>query len=265
MDRDIIDNKLNARYTRLNNLTASIEKKLLNLPEGKLRIKNQGNSTYYYYVDKESTGNGTLISPTNTSMIIGLAQRSYLEKVLSAAYDEKKLIERFMKRFPNPSVEQVYEHQHPSRQKLITPIILPDNEYLEQWLNEPYVHKGFDEGMPYYETLNGERVRSKSEAQIADHLRAKNIPYKYECPLIVGNQTFHPDFTILRMSDRKELYYEHLGRMGDPDYARRNINKLNKYALNGYIQGVNLFTTMESAECPFDVRTLDRLIDNNFY
>ena len=264
MNKDDINNKLNARYKRLNNLSDSIEKKLLILPEGKIRIQHRKNSDYYYYVDKESNDNGMTVSAANTPFVRELAQRAYLQKVLRAAKDEQKLIEQFLRRFPNPSVEEVYKTLPEPRRKLITPVVLSDEEYIEQWLNRPYAPKGFNPGDPYYETLNGERVRSKSEAMIADHLKAKNIPYKYECPLIIGNKTFHPDFTILRVSDRTELYYEHLGKMGDPDYAARNIDKLNKYTLNGYVQGDRLFTTMESAGCPFDIRTLDRLIDSKF-
>ena len=264
MDKDLINKQLTARYKRLNKLTESIEKKLLILPEGKIRILRKHNTDYYYYVDKDSNDNGTIINSLNLPFAQGLAQRSYLQKVLRAANSEQKLIEQFIKRFPSPSVEQVYQTLPEPRQKLITPIILPDDQYIKQWLDTPYIHKGFSEGDPYYETLNGERVRSKSEAQIADHLKAKGIPYKYEYPLMVGNKLFHPDYTILRVSDRTELYYEHLGKMGDRDYAAKNISKLNLYALNGFIQGDRLFTTMESADCPFDVRVLDRMIEKNF-
>lgn len=264
MDKDQITRELNARYERLNTLTESIEKKLLVLPEGKIRILHKQNSDYYYYVDKDKNDNGTLINSNNLPFVKGVAQRSYLQKVLRAAKNEKKLIDQYMKRYPSPTVEQIYQTLPEHRRTLVTPVILPDEEYIEQWLNMPYPRKGFDEGAPYYASLNGERVRSKSEAQIADHLKVKGIPYKYECPLIVGTKIFHPDFTILRVSDRTELYYEHLGKMGDRDYAASSISRLNLYAVNGYIPGDRLFTTMESADCPFDVRVLDEMIDKNF-
>lgn len=207
MDKDLINKQLTERYKRLNKLTESIEKKLLILPEGKIRILRKHNSDYYYYVDKDSNDNGTIINSLNLPFAQGLAQRSYLQKVLRAANSEQKLIEQFIKRFPSPSVEQVYQTLPEPRQKLITPIILPDDQYIKQWLDTPYIHKGFSEGDPYY---------------------------------------------------------EHLGKMGDRDYAAKNISKLNLYALNGFIQGDRLFTTMESADCPFDVRVLDRMIEKNF-
>lgn len=53
MDKDLINKQLTARYKRLNKLTESIEKKLLILPEGKIRILRKHNTDYYYYVDKD--------------------------------------------------------------------------------------------------------------------------------------------------------------------------------------------------------------------
>lgn len=74
----------------------------------------------------------------------------------------------------------------------------------------------------------------------------------------------HPDFTILRMSDRREIYYEHLGRMDDEDYANKNTRKINNYNKNGLVLGDNLFVTMETKRNPLDVRVLDNLIQRKF-
>ena len=64
--------------------------------------------------------------------------------------------------------------------------------------------------------------------------------------------------------DRKEIYYEHLGRLDDPKYAVDNVRKLSTYALNGLTLGDKLFTTMETSVQPLDVRILDELIEKKF-
>lgn len=133
-----------------------------------------------------------------------------------------------------------------------------------QWLAQSYKHKEIDDDMTVYETINGERVRSKSEQLIADRLYFNGIPYIYEFPLIIGDMTFHPDFTILRMSDRRVLYYEHLGRMDDPGYSNKNTRRINIYSNNGIILGDNLFISMDTSLHPLDIRTVDRLIKTNF-
>ena len=133
-----------------------------------------------------------------------------------------------------------------------------------QWLAQSYKHKEIDDDMPVYETINGERVRSKSEQLIADRLYFAGIPYKYECPIVFGDAVLHPDFTILSMSDRCELYYEHFGKMDDPAYANKNNKRINLYSKNGLILGDRLFITMETSVTPLDIRTVDRLIKSKF-
>ena len=113
--------------------------------------------------------------------------------------------------------------------------------------------------------MNGERVRSKSEMIIADRLFVNGIPYKYECPLMVGdNEIIHPDFTILRIRDRKIIYYEHCGKMDDPGYAEEMVERSVKYSLAGIVQGDSLFYTYESSTKPLDVRVLDNMIKRSF-
>ena len=73
-----------------------------------------------------------------------------------------------------------------------------------------YQGKPFDASLPKLYTSREERVRSKSEIIIADTLSRESIPYRYECPLHipdVGN--IYPDFTVLNVAKRKELYWEH--------------------------------------------------------
>jgi predicted nuclease of restriction endonuclease-like RecB superfamily len=112
--------------------------------------------------------------------------------------------------------------------------------------------------------MRGERVRSKSEVIIADRLLISGIPYKYECPLKVGKRVIHPDFTILRLSDRRVVYYEHCGKLDDPEYAEDLVNRVNDYNHAGIIQGERLFMTFETSKTPLDVRVLDKMIKENF-
>lgn len=70
----------------------------------------------------------------------------------------------------------------------------------------------------------GERVRSKSEVIIADMLNRKGISYRYEYPVYLKNVgQIYPDFTVLDAIRRREIYWEHLGMMDDPDYAEMAI------------------------------------------
>ena len=250
-----------SRYKDLQTVIDFCKRQLQGSPEGRLKISHRRNNNYYYHVtDKERSG-GDII---DEQLAKGLAQRSYWESVLKTAVQEEKILKKIIERYPDPLVEGLYEQLSQDRQDLVTPVFLTDEQYKSKWLAQEFEHKGFKDGMPFYTTIRGERVRSKSEQIIADRLTAKNIPYIYEKPLLVGNKIFHPDFSILRMSDRKELYLEHLGRLGDMGYATDAADRLNRYHRNGIVIGDKLFVLWETAEAPFDVRTLDVLIEEMF-
>ena len=250
------------RHRKLSDLIEKTEHKLSQFPEGRLKIKTHGKSVYYFLIkdnDKFET-----LSKQDLPLVKLLAQKAYLKKILPAAKQELICLEKYIKGRPEHSVEQIYETVSPDRRDLIDPIWKPDADYAAEWLALPYERKGFMDGAPFFVTANQERVRSKSEVIIADRLRAKGIPYRYECSLRLKTGTIHPDFTILRLSDRKELYLEHLGKMDDPEYTEALVNRMNNYALAGIYQNDRLYLTFETARFPLDIGLLDKMIEDNF-
>ena len=132
MEYEINLENLKQRQQRITNLIIAIEHRLPALPEGKLRIHHYKTSTSYYMVEEGKNDCGTLLKKDDKTLYTGLAQKSYYQKVLKAAKEELKLIDQFLRRFPKPAIEQVYESLPKPRQKLITPIILPDDQYIKQ-------------------------------------------------------------------------------------------------------------------------------------
>lgn len=121
----------------------------------------------------------------------------------------------------------------------------------------------YEEG--FFPTNKGDNVRSKSEKIIADLLYKYKIPYQYEPEIRLdnGNQYF-PDFVILNVSQRKTVYWEHLGRVDFDDYCVKNMRKLLDYDKAGYVLGENLILTMETAAMPLDVKRVDEIIQKYF-
>ena len=258
-------NELKNRSTVLQNLVEKIGPVISGYPEGRIRVENKGNQIYYYLVNKGSDINGKHIGKNGSKTIHDLIQKNYLEKVLKTAVREREYIENTLRKYPQKLPEDIYSSFSAERRSIIDPIMLPDDEYISLWMNKQYVTKGINAGTVSYKTNHGEMVRSKSELIIADRLFAGNIPYRYECPLKLANgYVIHPDFTILRRSDRKELYLEHCGKMDDPDYAKKAVKRINDYQKSGIIPGDRLFLTMETSEDPFDPAMLDRMIQKLF-
>ena len=258
-----ISDDLRVRYDTVSRVVLKCRKELAAYPDGRLRIKRQKDSVYYYHVTDNQNRNGELLKGDDPLVKL-LAQKEYLQTLLKLAEAEQKVLRKALDKYPATTYEGIFETYSHQRQSLISPIILPDDVYLRKWQEKPYRHKLISDDIPVYLTMKNERVRSKSEQIIADHLNTKGIPYKYECPLYLGDIVLHPDFTIMRMSDREEIYYEHLGRMDNAKYAVDNVRKLSIYSLNGLTLGDKLFTTFETSVQPLDVRVLDDLIEKKF-
>lgn len=124
-----------------------------------------------------------------------------------------------------------------------------------------YQGKYFEERTSGFITEKGERVRSKSEKIIADKLYAMGIPYRYEYPITLANGIcVYPDFTMLKMPERKEVYLEHLGLLDDELYLQLIWRKLNSYGENGIFIGDNLLITFESSRYPLNTKMLEGVL-----
>jgi hypothetical protein len=257
-----ISQDLKTRIELLSKSIIDIEKKLELLPEGRIAIKHQFNKYYYYHAGIPQRER--YLSAADTALISDLVQKDYLKRVLKQIKCELSAIEKMQKLYPETIAEDVFDSLSDARKQYARPINVCDDAYAEKWMAVPYKRKPFKKDAPEFYTIKGERVRSKSEVIIADRLRAQGIPYRYECPLKVGNRIIHPDFTILRMSDRKILYHEHCGKMNDSQYTDDLIIRAKDYNRTGIILGDKLFFTFESETTPLDMTMLDNIISQHY-
>lgn len=131
---------------------------------------------------------------------------------------------------------------------------------LSEWEKEEYKGKTFAENIPVITTAKGERVRSKSEKILADYFYHTGIPYKYEHPVILKRfGIVYPDFTFLSPKTGEEIYWEHDGRMDDPEYARKAIKKIETYEKNGIFPGQRLVLTFETLQDGLDMKIVEKL------
>lgn len=258
---DKVLNILNARYAYLINIIKSLEKKMAAFPDGKINIR-PNKSGYSYVLHKDNTYR--YLNKKETVLIKQLVQKDLISDAINKAKIEELVLRELIGKYPQENVEDLYESLPEKRKKYASPIFLNNDEYAEYWLSLPFTPKSFSNEGPEYYTIKGERVRSKSEVIIADRLYSKGIPYKYECPLKAGKVIIHPDFTILRLSDRKILYHEHCGKMGDNQYSEDLVDRVNKYGKSGIYIGDRLFFTFESGSHPLDISWLDDFIEKNF-
>lgn len=298
-----IESTLRRERKQLEKIVEDAKIRLKAAPEGRLRIQKKRGSTEYYYkkdshrregtdgsentgderTDKGSNGderagngstsnhknggchNGRYLKKDEKNLAMGIAQRDYDIKVIKKAEERIKAIDTFIEKYQKTSLDSMYESINQCRRDLIPSRVICDSEFIKQWQAVKYEGKLFVDETREIVTERGERVRSKSEKIIADKLYALGIPYRYEYPLVLeGNIKIYPDFTILRMPAREEVYLEHFGMMDEKDYVEGAIHKLNTYEKNGICIGVNLFITFETSKKTLNTRVLDRLIKKLF-
>lgn len=248
----------------LKKLIKRLEVAQQNAPKGRLKILKKGGHYEYYYCEAgvgSSRVSARYLSKNEDALIKALVQKEYDKKLLREASEQLKKMKRKPENVGAESLEHVYYDLTDARKQLINPRMNLRRETIQEWLDAPYEGKGFREGDPEIYTEAGERVRSKSEKMIADKLRLLEIPYKYECPMeLKGYGTIYPDFTLLNKHTLQPAILEHFGIMDDPEYSANAVAKVRTYERNGIFLGQNLFLTFETAQTPFDARSLETIL-----
>lgn len=233
------------------------------LPEGMIRTAQRGNS-FQYYLRNSAEKNGKYIPKKKEKIAMEYSSREYCEKVICAAEEELAAIEKLLRFYDNHMrPEDVYSHMPLGKRVLINPIKVTDDEYITAWFQQNVPLRDYREETRNIETSYGEKVRSKSEAMIAELYRRKGIPYIYEKPLeLKGIGIVRPDFTFLDIERRTEIYHEHLGMVDDEEYMNNAIHKIRLYEKNGIFIGDRLLITCETQKNPMDIKAVERTIDN---
>lgn len=251
-------NNFKNRATYLEKVIDEKEEYLKNAPPGILRAAYKNGKPEYYLKTFRKEKKGRYLKQTERGTALLLAQKEYDEKVLKYAKSELNILNKLIGRYELGTAEDIYENLPPARRALVTPILLPDDEFVKNWLALPYEGLGFEEGAPEFYADSGLRVRSKSEIGIANKYAELQIPMLFERPLkLKGWRTVYPDFTLLNVRLRKEFIHEHLGMMDNQDYVEENVAKINAYEKNGYYPGKNLILTFETKGNPFDTRKIE--------
>ena len=99
---------------------------------------------------------------------------------------------------------------------------------------------------------------------IVECLLKYRIPFRYECELVLGKDTYYPDFTIRHPRTGEVFYWEHFGCMDDPKYRRKCYNKLQRYGDYGIIPTINLIATYENGNHPLTLADIEKMIQEYF-
>lgn len=253
------------RLEELKAMKLKIVSELKKAPPGRICVRHRKDYLEFYLRRGPGDKNGEYIRKSNRQKIHSYLQKAYYAEIQHAIGEEINRLEQLIGSSGNAAdlIKQIYSNYPYEIKQNIEPIDCFDDDYVEKWLNIPYKKKPIDENLTYYRTEKGEYVRSKSELTIANALYRNGIPYKYECPLkLKSGVTVYPDFTVLSVSKRKELFWEHRGMMDDYDYARMAVKRVKEYMKNNIYTGNNLILTEETAKTPLGTNEIRFVIEN---
>lgn len=252
--------RLEKLYKLKNELAEIVDKSA----EGKIYIKHDKKAIQYYWRKKPTDKVGEYISVNNKKLLKELVNKDYSEKILKIIFCEIIFLEKMLKAndYTGKYID-VYKKYPKLVREFITPISMPDEEYIKKWNDAEYVGKTIVGNGDVFITEKGEHVRSKSELNIANALYKYHVPYKYEKPLKFKNgKIIYPDFTILDIKNRREIYWEHRGMMDDREYARHSVQRIKEYMDNGICIWNGLIITEETSVCPLGTKEIKKVIDS---
>lgn len=241
------------------------ERDAAKLPEGRLRSSKGKRQRRFFRVIEKNDTSGSYLRASEKELIMGLAQSDYRKQYLKVAKAELKVLEDEIKLLSAGGVEAVFDELPEYRKELVTPYYTSDQLYAAAWQAERFRTNIYRTEERKYKTRRGDMVRSKSEAIIADMLYELRIPYHYEKALRLSTGEFrYPDFTLLKVSERKDYYLEHFGLFDDAWYRSASLRKLNEYNANGIYTGKNLILTFETTDNPLDIEGIRQMLSNIF-
>lgn len=255
------------RLDELEKTKQMLERRLPIYPDEKIHIVKSKNRIQYYIRTNPKEKSGTYLSKKNEKKIKQLLQKKYDEEVLKLVNQEIRNIKEVLKNGDDirMAIQETYSKYPVEARNVIIPIDILDSDFAAKWLSEPYVGKEIQETVPIYMSDKGERVRSKSELNVANTLFKMNIPYKYECPYkTYSGIVIYPDFTVLNVRRRQEIFWEHRGMMDDREYSKHSVQRIKEYEKDGIYLGDRLVITEETISNPLGTDEIKAIIKHYF-
>ena len=239
-----------------------LENKISKLPDGKLVITKYKKYTKWYVSDGKEL---TYIPKKDKALAKKLALKKFFLIRLENKKQELYAIEQYLNAHDSESHSREQAYLNRSEIKELLPIKNPNlTEKLNEWMTESYIKNEFCPEHLIHDTSSGVKVRSKSEVLIEMVLSKYNIPFRYECQLILGEHVFYPDFTIMHPKTGKIYYWEHNGMMDDQAYSKHAFKKIQHYISYGVMPGEQLITTYENRNHPLSIEVVERIVREMF-
>ena len=241
---------------------STLKKKCEDLPEGRFYCAKNGKYTKWYLYEQ---GKVVFLSKSEKQKAQKVLQREFCENKIEELALKKSFIEKYQRQLKKIHHKiRRFDNENSDYRRLLKNAFVPNQEELQEWMRVPYDGNPYMREQRIYETTDGNFVRSKSEVMICTALQKNGVPYRYECPLDLGDGIIYPDFTIMHPRTRKIYYWEHAGMLDNLDYLDHHLQKERRYIRAGIYPDVNLILTHETKEHPLTPQRIERTIQEFF-
>ena len=255
--------QLEEQIAILDELIENEEKRLAagkNVKISRIITSGKKSGFQYYVVDENNKLN--YVKTGDIDVVRKILQKEYDEEVYDRLVKLRERAAKFVEKYDVNEIENVYNKRSEARKKLIVPAIIPEEKYIEKWLDKHEGNKNIFYGEGDFPTERGDMVRSKSEKILADMFYKYGIPYNFEPELTLKDGTHaYPDFVLLNVRRRKTFYWEHFGMINDDGYAKKNWKKISDYEDIGLYPGKNLLITMEGEKKAINIERIRKMIE----
>lgn len=231
-----------------------LEALLANAPAGYLGYTNNN----FYHVIKNNGSRTQKRLRKDDAFLDSLKEKRYLSKAFPILRNNLK--------FYNELLENINAYDIISLQAALpkhyhefncSKFMLKGDINPESWDKTPYKRNPAFPDKLVHRSANGLMTRSKAEAMIATRLEEKGLIFRYEPELWLGKHHYFPDFVIIHPTERRLIYWEHCGRMDEPEYANNAMEKFRVYSENGIHMGDNFIMTWETLSTPLTFQHID--------
>ena len=112
------DEKSKELVSQIESLEMDIENALAYTPEGHLRIRNDNGKQRYYHITNTNDTQGKYIRKKNVELAYQLAQKDYMQKLCNEVRQEIGDIDKFLSKYTENTIENVYNNLNDYRKKL---------------------------------------------------------------------------------------------------------------------------------------------------
>lgn len=236
---------------------SELSTQLKSFPPGNISCTKQGNHYKWFY---SLDGKQTYIPKKERDYAEQLAFKKYLSLHKNDLQEELQAINAFLAKSTNNFKKADKLLSNPAYQELLSKHTNSTPLEVKKWAKDSFQSNPLYPEQLTHESISGNILRSKSERLIDMLLFQNNIPYRYECLLILQGKEYYPDFTIMHPETKKIYYWEHFGMMDMPHYCQKFTKKMQTYLAHGIVPSINLITTFETSDYPLSAADVEQKI-----